>query len=60
MSVPRNIVAKLCDFTSDGSIVIHGSDNEHLIVDLGPAQVRNLELSIARYVEYWKKKEIPA
>ena len=53
MSEPRKIKAKLADMTADGSIIIHGSEGEHLIVELGTAQIRGFGNSVIKYAPYY-------
>lgn len=60
MSETRYIKAKLFDFTANGTLIIYGTGGEHLIVELGVDQIRNLDRCIAKYIEYYKPKDEPA
>jgi hypothetical protein len=62
MAEPRKVKSKFCDFTSDGTLIVHGHDGEHLIVDLGhaPFQIAGLKSSLDKYVAYYEAKEIKA
>lgn len=57
MSKTRYIKSKLFDFTADGCLIVDGADGEHLIIELGPAQIVNLDRCLAKYIEYYKPKE---
>ena len=57
MSETRYIKAKLFDFTANGTLIIYGTSGEHLIVELGCEQIRNLDRCLAQYIDYYKLKE---
>lgn len=59
MTNPRTVKSKFCDFTSDGSIIVHGTGGEHLIVEMGhaPAQIVNLKSSLDKYVANYEIAE---
>lgn len=57
MSKTRYIKAKLFDFTSDGCLILDGAEGEHLIIELGSAQIVNLDRCLSKYIEYYKPKE---
>lgn len=52
----RYIDAKLFDFTSDGHLILDGQKGEHLIVNLGPYQIDNLEFAIQKYRKAQQEK----
>lgn len=60
MSEPRKIKTKLVNFTSCGSIIAHGEHGEHVILELGSAQVLSLRSDVNKYADYYKLKEEPS
>ena len=60
MTAPRTVTAKFADFCSDGTLVVHGDAAEHLIVNLGPAQIIALKHGLDKYMAYYEAKEIQA
>jgi hypothetical protein len=59
LSASRYIKAKLFDFTANGTLIIYGMQDEHLIVELGVDQIRNLDHCLSKYIDYYKIKEEP-
>ncbi len=51
----RYIEAKLFDFTADGHLIIFGTQDEHLIIKMGIAQIQNLDRCLSKYVDYYKE-----
>lgn len=59
MTAPRKVKSKFVEFVSDGSLIIHGTEGEHLIVDMShaPAQVSGLKKSLDRYAAMYELQQ---